>query len=365
MFEVLIILWAAAGVCGLAYTFFAWKVWARLHKIEPSNIPYVEISNELTVLIPCRNEAEVLPHLLNDLKAQSYPVSIVVIDDGSNDDTSRIAKESGVQCIPTEGSGKKAALITGFKWVQTPWFATLDADVRLGSEWAQTMLSNAVHQKAECILGGVIIDASPSTAWNRFQQMEFAVMQAWIAGGVQSQNLAMGSGANILYATADYPVDALQPEWASGDDAFAMLALRKSDKTIGWCRAPEARVTTGTAPNWKALWQQRARWASKTGAQDSETQQTALTIAALHTLPLALAIGVIATGNTALLWSLVGVAAAKSFIDWRLLTLARREFSITWQTVDMLLFPIRYAILVWGAWWQLLLGRIHWKGRRI
>ena len=359
------LLGAISGASWIAYVAFVWNVSNRLKGADHSSPPAGDITDELTVLIPCRDEAEALPHLLNDLQSQSHPVRIVVIDDASTDGTRHAAEKAGVPCVAAEGSGKKAALATGFKQVKTPWFATVDADVRLGEDWARSLLATAVREKAACVLGGVVVDAAPSTAWNRFQQLEFAVMQTWIAGGVQTGQLAMGSGANSLYTTAHYPVDALQPEWASGDDAFALLALRQADKPIQWCGRSEARVLTSAAPNWKALWQQRARWASKTGGQDADTRRTALTIAAVHAVPVALAIGAVIAGSFLGWGILIGFIAAKTLVDWRLLALAGREFGIALRAGDVAQFPFRYAILVWGAWWQLLHGRVEWKGRRI
>ena len=365
MGEVLILIGAIAGATWLAYAAFAWDISRRLKAADLSDLSVGNISGELTVLIPCRNEAKALPHLLNDLQSQSHPVRIVVIDDASTDGTLRAAEAAGVTCIPAEGSGKKSALATGFKHVKTPWLATVDADVRLGADWARSLVAAAVREDAACVLGGVVISTEPSTAWHRFQRLEFAVMQTWIAGGVQSGRLAMGSGANSLYATADYPVDALHPEWASGDDAFALLALRQADKAIQWCGGANAQVSTSAAPNWKALWQQRARWASKTGGQDAETRRTALTIAAVHAVPVALAISALVTDGTAGWRMLVGFVAAKALVDWRLLALAGRQFGITWHASDAAQFPFRYAVLVWGAWWQLLRGDVQWKDRRI
>lgn len=365
MGEVLMLLGALAGSSCIAYAAFAWKVGARLKTANRSSLPAGDISSELTVLIPCRNEAEALPRLLNDLQSQSHAVRIVVIDDASTDGTRHAAEAAGVTCIPALGLGKKAALATGFKHVQTPWFATVDADVRLGADWARSLLATAVSEDAACVLGGVVVDATPSTAWHRFQRLEFAVMQTWIAGGVKTGQLAMGSGANSLYATAHYPVDALQPEWASGDDAFALLALRQADKTIRWCGLTEALVVTSAAPSWQVLWQQRARWASKTGGQDADTRRTALTIAAVHASPVVLTMGAVFTGSAVGWGMLMGFIAAKTFVDWRLLALSGREFGIPLRAGDVGVFPFRYAVLVWGAWWQLLRGRVEWKGRRI
>ena len=61
---------------------------------------------------------------------------------------------------------------------------------------------------------------------------------------------------------------------------------------------------------------------------------------------------------------LVGFVAAKALVDWRLLALAGGNLE-SWHADDAAQFPFRYAVLVWGAWWQLLRGGVQWKGRRI
>ena len=110
---------------------------------------------ELTVLIPCRNEATNLTLLLKDLSQQSVPVRTVVIDDHSTDESRAIAESFGVKVIDSIGLGKKAALITGYRIVDTPWMATLDADVRLQGNWAACMMHCAKEGTSAAVLGGV------------------------------------------------------------------------------------------------------------------------------------------------------------------------------------------------------------------
>ncbi len=197
---------------------------------------------ELTVLIPCRNEATNLTLLLKDLSQQSVPVRTVVIDDHSTDESRAIAESFGVKVIDSIGLGKKAALITGYRIVDTPWMATLDADVRLQGNWAACMMHCAKEGTSAAVLGGVAIAPRSKSGWEQFQALEFGSMMVWISGGVATGHLAMGSGANSLYATADYPVDDLNLAQASGDDAFALHSLRKSGKHIGWCGKKDACV---------------------------------------------------------------------------------------------------------------------------
>lgn len=359
--------WLLLSASALALLAYARWVIRTFHKPggEASDAPHALAAlDELTVLIPCRNEAQRLPDLLRDLRAQSHPVRILVIDDASSDGTADAAHRAGVTCIAAHGTGKKAALATGYAEVETPWFATVDADVRLGADWAQTLLAEAMAHGAACVLGSVAMNGEAS-AFERFQRLEFAVMQGWISGGVQAGQLAMGSGANSLYRTADYPVHALEPRYASGDDAFALKALRERGQSIRWCGNAAARVTTAPAPNWKSLWQQRARWASKTGGQDRETRTTALTVAAVHIAGLALLVHTAWRGTGDSLLALCGFWALKGLSDVPLLRQASKEFGWRLQAKDILTFSLRYAVLVWGAWWQLLFASVHWKGRRI
>jgi cellulose synthase/poly-beta-1,6-N-acetylglucosamine synthase-like glycosyltransferase len=318
---------------------------------------------ELTVLIPCRNEAENLETLLQDLARQTHPVKVLVIDDHSEDSTKCIGEQAGrsVRCIPSDGFGKKAALATGHAQVQTPWMATLDADVRLEPGWAAAMLGATANSAA--VIGPVAIDAEPSDSWERFQALEYGAMMAWIAVGLQQGSLAMGSGANSLYATAEYPVESLHLEKASGDDGFALLALKQTGKRITWCNVSEALVVTRPVPKWKALWQQRARWASKTSGQDAATKRAAMRVAVHHIVGVALCgLSLIDPRG----WQVAGAFwLFKALLDGGMIRGAARKFGLAWCPIDRLTFTPRYAILVLGAWWELLTQQVDWKGRRI
>ncbi len=50
-------------------------------------------------VIPAYNEAEALPGVLEELARVVPHVDVVVIDDGSTDDTARVARNAGVTCI--------------------------------------------------------------------------------------------------------------------------------------------------------------------------------------------------------------------------------------------------------------------------
>ncbi len=94
---------------------------------------------DLTVLIPARNEAEVITKTLRALQSQGQNLRIIVIDDQSTDGTAQAveATASGslqLLCgkpLPAGWIGKVWALEQGRQWVQTPLMLLLDADIEL------------------------------------------------------------------------------------------------------------------------------------------------------------------------------------------------------------------------------------------
>src|SRR3989442_4260314 len=94
---------------------------------------------EITVLIPARNEAEVIQQVLQSLIQQGPGLSIVLIDDSSEDATVEKAGQIAIQNLriiqsaplPSGWSGKLWVLEQGRQNVTTPYTLLLDADIEL------------------------------------------------------------------------------------------------------------------------------------------------------------------------------------------------------------------------------------------
>jgi glycosyltransferase involved in cell wall biosynthesis len=88
---------------------------------------------QCAVVIPCRNEAASIGLLVRDVRTQ-LP-SVLVIDDGSADDTARLAHEAGAWVFSNLTSlGKGAALRVGWKRAR-----------ELGMEWVLCMDGDGQH----------------------------------------------------------------------------------------------------------------------------------------------------------------------------------------------------------------------------
>ena len=88
----------------------------------------------LTVVIPARNESMNLPALLAELQpvlaAAKLPFhEIVVVDDGSTDDTPAIAQQQGARVVRhAESLGNGAAVKRGIREAKGDWILLLDGD---------------------------------------------------------------------------------------------------------------------------------------------------------------------------------------------------------------------------------------------
>lgn len=101
----------------------------------------------VSVIIPARNEAKILPDLLEDLKRQAVqPFEVICVDDESSDDTAAVAAAHGARVItvperPEGWLGKPWACETGAQAAVGECLLFLDADVRLAPDAMCGLLS--------------------------------------------------------------------------------------------------------------------------------------------------------------------------------------------------------------------------------
>ena len=127
-----------------------WRPWDTREVMDSTSAsPDADLS-DITVLIPARNEAEMIGTTLSSLKNQEHDLAIVVVNDRSTDGTVSAAQTSGMrnlriifgEPLPADWSGKLWALEQGFRHVNTPLTLLLDADIEL-----QPGIVQALRQK--------------------------------------------------------------------------------------------------------------------------------------------------------------------------------------------------------------------------
>ena len=105
--------------------------------------------NELTLIIPAKNESESLPIVLDELKKYNYKIDIILhITDL---DTIQAIKEYDVNIIYQENSGYGDALIQGIKQCKTKYFCIFNADGSFNPSEINQMLKTLQSQKLDFI----------------------------------------------------------------------------------------------------------------------------------------------------------------------------------------------------------------------
>ena len=106
----------------------------------------------VTVVIPCYNEAGNIDKVVrgfhkSDLVKESFDFDILVVDNNSTDDTSKIARSAGARVISELRQGKGYAMRTGFSNIHpnASYVVMLDGDDTYRSEEALRLLEPLHH----------------------------------------------------------------------------------------------------------------------------------------------------------------------------------------------------------------------------
>jgi glycosyltransferase involved in cell wall biosynthesis len=142
---------------------------------------------KLIIQLPCFNEAEALPVTLPTLPrsvAGCDRVEILVIDDGSSDRTSEIAKQLGADHVVRhqKNRGLAAAFMTGLETainLGADIIVNTDADNQYDARDIETLVKPIVEGDAEFVIGARPIETTQHFSWlkRRLQGMGSSVVR--------------------------------------------------------------------------------------------------------------------------------------------------------------------------------------------
>lgn len=160
------------------------------------------------VLIPCYDGAATIAAVVAG--ARAHLEHVLVVDDGSRDDTAERARLAGAEVIrQSSNCGKGAALVTGMRQLASAGFThalSMDGDGQhLGSE-IPTLLAAARANPAAIVIGARMIGDQAVAATNLFGNW-FANRAAEIAAGVPLGDTQSGFRVYPLSAVLALPID--------------------------------------------------------------------------------------------------------------------------------------------------------------
>ena len=348
-------------------------------KIKTNHSPAANPKTFFAIVVPFRNESANLPILLESIKNLNYPLElfeIILVDDFSEDDSVRQfynwRMENGkfqttlLENIKLSDSPKKDAIARAVPIVKNDWIVTTDADCTFPHDWLLTLDRYIQDHDVSMVVGAVSYDCKKYSFLHHFQQLDLASLQGATIGSFGMGLGFMCNGANFCYKKSLF--EELNGfignnKMASGDDVFLVQkAVAKYPEKVHYLKSKMNIVHTRPLDSWKALFHQRVRWASKTGAYRSVFGKDLAVIVFAQNLSLLIGLAFAAVGWMP--WLNLGILFVIKFaFDFvllyktnRFLTHKRMRFLIS----ASLLYPFfSVSVAVYS-----LFGKYEWKGRK-
>lgn len=377
------ILFIASCVLLTGYYFlihYYYRSWQQVPHFSSSD--NAAITESISVVVPARNEEAVIEQCILSLLQQSYPkelLEIIIVDDHSTDTTAAVVQRyagRGVRLLslPEKKMNSRPVIAHKKKAIETAIHAssgnlivTTDADCTFHKDWLVTIAAFHAQRKAKLIVAPVRIRPGNSLL-HIFQSMDFAILQGITAASVHKRFHNMCNGANLAYEKAAFNgVNGFEhiDHIASGDDLLLMEKINgRYPDAIAYLNAPEAIVETLPAPDWKAFFNQRIRWASKTGQYKDKRILLVLSLVYLLNLLLLILLAGSLLQSGWLLFFTVAVFY-KTLIEWDFVKAVLTGFGLRhlmpWF-IPLQPLHIAYTVIagLCGSF-----GSYAWKGRKV
>lgn len=360
---------SALGLLGLTH--------ARLRALPllPEEGPESELDS-VCLCIPARNEAREIGPALDSWLAQNHPrLNIVVVDDGSTDETPQLLKLRQAahpdrlriirnDRLPEGWLGKNHALHLATQCPEAQgadWLLFADADVRAEDpNLLRRALAFLTQQPADLLALVPAVEAR--SRWERLLLPSGAMTFLWLVSPRSVANprshAFCGIGAFTLLRRSAY--EAVGGHAAAPLEAIDDMMLARRVKTLGF----QNRVAQGGPALRLRMYHglfEFVRGLRKNALAWPGSAPLAPLFLPLLLLPYALPFLLAAYGAPGwgfLLWLLVPLPVAESH---RRLT--GEGADLVWAFWPVAVLPLAWGIL-W-AWWDWLRGVNHWRGRNV
>lgn len=116
----------------------------------------------VSIIIPHWNHCRLLADLLDSISKQNVPprtrIDVVVVDNGSSDDSVSVAEQAGARVLRLEtNQGVARALNLGIRACESEWVALVNNDVVLAPDWLATLIE-ALERRDLWFAAGKVLD---------------------------------------------------------------------------------------------------------------------------------------------------------------------------------------------------------------
>jgi cellulose synthase/poly-beta-1,6-N-acetylglucosamine synthase-like glycosyltransferase len=218
---------------------------------------------KVCIIVPCYNEETTVAKTLESLLALDYPrrlLEIVVVDDGSTDNTFAIASryaKRGVIVYRKKNGGKFTALNYALKRTDAVYVGALDADSFVDPHALTRILPYFSNPKVMAVTPSMKVH-NPKNWLQKVQWTEFllGIFLRKIFAFLGSIHVTPGPFS--IYRTAFFRTHGLYKHAHNTEDIEMALRIQAHDYEIE--NAHDAYVYTVGPDTLKGLWNQRIRW---------------------------------------------------------------------------------------------------------
>ncbi|MEV8555577.1 glycosyltransferase [Streptomyces sp. NPDC051917] len=223
------------------------------------------VTRPVSVIVPAYNEKECIANTLESLARSTHPIEIIVVDDGSTDGTSEIARAAAespgmtnVRVIRQENAGKPAALNNGVRSASYDIVVMMDGDTVFEPETVRHLVQPFADPSVGAVAGNAKV-GNRNTGIGAWQHIEY-VMGFNLDRRMYDLLRCMPTIPGAIGAFRREAVLAVggMSEDTLAEDTDITIALHRA----GWrvVYQEHAKAWTEAPGSLKQLWSQRYRW---------------------------------------------------------------------------------------------------------
>ncbi|MFF1911452.1 bifunctional polysaccharide deacetylase/glycosyltransferase family 2 protein [Streptomyces sp. NPDC058239] len=219
------------------------------------------VTEPVSVIVPAYNEKECIANTLNSLAASTHPIEIIVVDDGSTDDTAEIAESLGlpnVRVVRQENAGKSAALNNGVRQARYDIVVMMDGDTVFEPDTVHRLVQPFGDPEVGAVAGNAKV-GNRNTVIGAWQHIEY-VMGFNLDRRMYDLLRCMPTipGAIGAFRREDVLAVGGMSEDTLAEDTDITIALHRAGRRVVY--AEHARAWTEAPASLGQLWRQRYRW---------------------------------------------------------------------------------------------------------